>query len=303
MKITKSELKEMIKEAVNEALKDRKVRDDIDKDYRLKKAGLKEDLRDDFDDENEDESFREFGEECLPYSCRAKEVYMDPNNAGKGSVTVGFNNEKVDLLWVCEGNCHYRDFVKLMNCFKDYYKDEVEGKTYKAVMMSRSYPGNGNFIIRKVSFIGGKVDIQDVKIEPSTYEIEVGLDFSEYTNKPMIYIASADGIDGRDSGEANTLKEAEEYFLDELEYEEPYLSIPAGYDVDKYTIHNYEYDDIKPSFTVKDFIKWALNKTGSYEFEDGTEVYDEEEFIQALKDNGPIPLLRGYYSIHYKSKK
>ena len=180
-------------------------------------------------DEDDYGSFEEFAEDnYLRYECRAKEVWMDPEDAGKLSINSSYGNENCDIMWVCQGDCNLSDFEDLMQAFGEFYKEETNGKTYTAVMKCRSYPGAGNFIKRVVSFDNGQYTIEDSP-EEVICEGDVELKIQPHYDDDLNFV-----IDCRDEdiqGWGKTIKEAVEDFESELDSLNKYVDVDPGYEI------------------------------------------------------------------------
>lgn len=201
------------------------------------------------EDDSEPETFEEFAEQFLSYDARCKEDWMDPKLAGKGAM----NNGECDIMWVCQGDCDVDDFDRLLNAFGQFYKKETDGKTYSVVMKSRSYPGDGKYMKRKVKYNNGswkKVSGKDdVKIAAYN-DIELILKKS-YNKKGFMFV-----IECRNEGiysDGQTLGEAKANFKKALEDSNDYIQLDDGYEIEDTEV-TVDYD--KPDdYSVEDFMK------------------------------------------------
>ena len=206
-------------------------------------------LREIEDDDPEPETFEEFAEQFLSYGARCKEDWMNPKLAGKGAM----NNGECDIMWVCQGDCDVDDFDQLLNAFGQFYKKETDGKTYSVVMKSRSYPGDGDYMKRKVKYTNGsweKVsDKDDTKVAASN-SIELILK-KLYNKKGFIFV-----IESRDEdiySDGQTFGEVKAGFKKELEDLNDYLQLDDGYEIaNTEVIVDWDKPD---DYSVEDFMK------------------------------------------------
>lgn len=232
-------------------------------------------------------SFAEYAEERLPHEARYKEYYMEPEEAGKMYVNSG-REGKCDLLWVCQEDCSSEDFDTLMKAFGEYYPEETDGKTYTAIMKSRSYPGYGNFIKKVVTFHNGDPVYEAAEKEVLFYgRIELNLG---YNNAGFMFYISCPGED-MEGQYAKTIGEAKDFFEDELERGEEYVSFDPGYESAGYDI---ELDtDLPDSHTAEDYVKKIIKGSPK-----------NVEKLYTLIDNGDLdPIAEGEYTMYQQLKE
>ena len=254
-------------------------------------------LNEAFEDASDD--WTEYAESHLPYEARCKEDWMDPENAGTGCM----NDGECDIMWVCQGDCDFYDFETLMDCFGKYYKKQTNGKTYVAVMKSRSWPGYGNYIKRIVSFNNGKYSIKEGEPQllcDGEVELSIYYDGARYFIKkdsemsyPVLFKLSSHSEDIEGYGE--TLAEVKEDFKASLEDLNDYTSWTPGY---CFSHNEVELDLDKPdTYCASDWLNEYMEKNYPG-LEDWTEVV--EKLNEKVIDDELEPIAEGEYRTYEK---
>lgn len=202
------------------------------------------------DEENtEDEPhFSEYANSRLSYNARCKEDWMDPNGDG----TSQMNNGECDIMWVSQDDINQYDFRTLLDCFGEFYKNEVAHKTYTVVMKSRSYPGSGSYMKKKVTYNNeGKwieESVGDKLVEWG--DLQLTLSFN-YKNDNEVDVEFALGCPDYDIwGYGKTIRTAEVDLRDTFDSLEQYLDLEPDMEVTDLII-DYQTDIPKDKLAIE----------------------------------------------------